>query len=52
MDVYICIYVENIMNMYISLYSSVWNKRLGDNIYYHSVIITYRIVSTVYFVPK
>ena len=26
-------YVENIMSVYISLYNSVWNKRLGDNIY-------------------
>ena len=26
-------YVEKIMNVYISLYSSVWNKRLDDNIY-------------------
>ena len=26
-------YVEKIMNVYISLYISVWNKRLGDNIY-------------------
>ena len=26
-------YVEKIVNVYISLYSSVWNKRLDDNIY-------------------
>ena len=26
-------YVEKIMNVYISLHSSVWNKRLDDNIY-------------------
>ena len=26
-------YVEKIMNVYISLYSSVWNKRLDDNVY-------------------
>ena len=26
-------YVENIMNVYIFLYGSVWNKRLDDNIY-------------------
>ena len=31
--VYLDMYVEKIMNVYISLYSSVWNKRLDDNIY-------------------
>ena len=26
-------YVEKIVNVHVSLYSSVWNKRLDDNIY-------------------
>ena len=31
--VYLVMYVEKITNVYISLYSSVWNKPLDDNIY-------------------